>query len=66
MSKPKFNSCPFCLNEDQMRFVFVIDEEKERAVRCCKCHATGPIKNCKAAALKAWNARRIAKEEEAK
>lgn len=66
MSKQKFNNCPFCLNEDQMWFVFTIDEEKESAVRCCKCHATGPIKNCKAAALKAWNARGIAKEVEAK
>ena len=64
MSNPKFNSCPFCLNEDQMWFVFIIDEEKEQAVRCCKCNATGPIKNCKAAALRAWNARGIAKEVE--
>jgi Lar family restriction alleviation protein len=50
--------CPFCGNSDQAWFDVLTDEEKEYRVRCCKCHADGPIKRFRTTARKAWNQRK--------
>ncbi len=63
VKNPSLKPCPFCGNSDQEWFKVLIDEEKEYCVRCCKCHADGPIKRFRTTARKAWNQRKELKED---